>query len=62
MAKAKSKVPARIRARLRWMTHEDRLKVLQGLGSLLYEDEPGTPEEKGERLMKALLRWKRPKK
>lgn len=62
MAKAKSKVPARIRARLRWMTHEDRMRVLQGLGSLLYEDEPGTPEEKGERLIQALLKRRRPKK
>jgi len=53
--KPKKKASARLRARVKWMTPEEKQNLLRGLAGLLYEDEPGTLDEKTERLIGKLL-------
>jgi len=59
MTKANKKIPARLRAKVKWMTHEERVNLLRGLAELVYEDEPGTPEEKRERFTQRLLEMRK---
>ncbi len=53
---ADKKHSAKLRARVKWMTDKERENLTQGLAQLVYEDEPGTPEEKRERFIEALLK------
>ena len=52
---------AKLRARVKWMTHQERMNLLQGLAGLVYEADPGTPKEKRERFIEALLKRGREK-
>lgn len=46
---------AKLRARVKWMTAKEKQNLLRGLAGLMYEDEPGTLDEKTEKLIGKLL-------